>query len=829
MSRRNLSFFRLLASPLSPKAKNTRRSHSKSTLLRMESLEPRLALSGINLSFQIENTDYSASNVYVTFIGGTLSATYDNGHAVVTNHSYTISELNGPITLESYTNGRIFMSLGAGVAGDDPPEMVNPAIPSYSVRHDKIEITYSDADENSCANLTSVDFFGIPLEINTYQSGSTTPVDTLTYRIESDTLITQLAALAGNSSEVLLRDSGDFLRVLSPHTTTFSGTAHYPSMQPYIDAVKAWQTEGQPVHSYTTIDDLYTRDGDTPATQTQKYHFHATIEADGSLKLVGGGEKVGGSSWGGGDHTILVAAADLLDGIYLGNVAWTVDGVADSFANNDVYGAAVRDVLAGFNLGFMASATIDPETGAAFGQEASKYWWSSTEAFEYLQPNHTYYNQYAKIVTQNSDAYAWAFSDRWSHVQASLHGMETIEIVVLADTAPIMSPGLYDPTASKFYLRNSNTTGIADITLSYGAPGCGWTPLTGDWTGIGKQTVGLFNPATSTFYLRNSNTTGVADLTFNYGAPHNGWLPLSGDWTDSGKETVGLYDGSQSKFYLRNSNTTGIADTSFLYGQAGCGWTPLVGDWNGDGVETIGLYNYITSTFYLRNENTTGVADLTFNYGPAWSNWKPIVGDWDGDGVETIGLYDDGHGTVYLRNSNTTGVADITFNYGPPGALWKPLAGDWTGASSLMAADGVGAASSVAALAPADLPPILDEAKARWKAAGIDAALLAKLEQTRVIVGNLPGATLGQAIGNQIVLDNDAAGHGWFIDLTPGSDEEFASTSSGLSRAVDPRAVDRIDLLSVVEHELGHVLGLDDLTGLSNDVMGGLLSVGVRR
>ena len=47
-------------------------------------------------------------------------------------------------------------------------------------------------------------------------------------------------------------------------------------------------------------------------------------------------------------------------------------------------------------------------------------------------------------------------------------------------------------------------------------------------------------------------------------------------------------------------------------------------------------------------------------------------------------------------------------------------------------------------------------------------------------------------------------------------------------RAIDPRAVDRIDLLTVVEHELGHVAGLGDLDASADNLMSGVLGVGVR-
>ena len=55
------------------------------------------------------------------------------------------------------------------------------------------------------------------------------------------------------------------------------------------------------------------------------------------------------------------------------------------------------------------------------------------------------------------------------------------------------------------------------------------------------------------------------------------------------------------------------------------------------------------------------------------------------------------------------------------------------------------------------------------------------------------------------------------------------SSSAGQLQAVDPRAVDRIDLLTVVEHELGHIIGLEDLNALTDDLMGDVVDIGVHR
>jgi hypothetical protein len=81
----------------------------------------------------------------------------------------------------------------------------------------------------------------------------------------------------------------------------------------------------------------------------------ATVDAQGNLTMTGTGSVVGA-------HTITIAAAALLPGIYSCNPPYRIDGRPGHF-DNTVYDAVIRDVRAGFNLGFVASATTDPSTG----------------------------------------------------------------------------------------------------------------------------------------------------------------------------------------------------------------------------------------------------------------------------------------------------------------------------------------------------------------------------------------------------------------------------------------------------------------------------------
>jgi hypothetical protein len=395
--------------------------------------------------------------------------------------------------------------------------------------------------------------------------------------------------------------------------------------------------------------------------------------------------------------------------------------------------------------------------------------------------------------------------------------------------------GGYDSTTSRFFLRDSNTTGFGTTDLLYGVPSTSLIPLCGDWDGNGTETIGLYDPTHSVFYLRNSNSIGVADTVFAYGPAGGGFTPIVGDWDGNGTDTVGLYDPTNSVFYLKNSNTTGMADTVVVYGAAHTsGLTPIVGDWDGNGTDTVGLYNSTTSVFYLRCSNTTGCADIpTFTFGVGSSGEKPLVGDWTGTGKDTMGLYDPATSILYLRCSNTTGYADVPlFVYGPAQtAAWKPLVGHWTGAGQgLMATDQVAASSDTPVLTQSDLQPIVQEAVARWTKAGLNAATVQKLAQAQFVIGDLPGSYLGETEGNQVYIDANAAGNGWFIDPTPALNEEFASSGNQQQlMAVDPRAVDRMDLLTVVEHELGHVAGLSDLDSSLSDLMSSTLGKGIRR
>jgi hypothetical protein len=233
------------------------------------------------------------------------------------------------------------------------------------------------------------------------------------------------------------------------------------------------------------------------------------------------------------------------------------------------------------------------------------------------------------------------------------------------NSAPLcaVTAGVFRPSDGALYLKNSNTTGFADVAINYGIGGD--YPIAGDWNGDGIDTIGVYR--NGVFYLRNSNTIGFADIVFAFGL--SGDQPIAGDWNGDGVDTIGVY--RNGTFFLRNSNDTGPAEMIFALGIAGD--VGIAGDWNHDGMDTVGVFRPSNGALYLKDTNSTGFADIQINYGLPGD--KPVTGDWNGDGTDTIGVYR--NGTFYLRNTNTVGFADIVFDLGIPGDM--PIAGNWDG------------------------------------------------------------------------------------------------------------------------------------------------------
>jgi hypothetical protein len=261
------------------------------------------------------------------------------------------------------------------------------------------------------------------------------------------------------------------------------------------------------------------------------------------------------------------------------------------------------------------------------------------------------------------------------------------------------------------------------------------------------------------------------------------------------------------------------------YTEAGSGWKNLNIGWDsearthskGTGTNTAtwtftglpnGTYQVITR-FPASNKNASNAPFrvngtlVPVNETIAPNDIAPeyLEGVWENLGTFAV---TNGTLTVVLSDAaNGTVVADVvrTWFVAPP--------------APLMAASAPTGTPAAGTLSPGAVKPLMAEALRRWHLVGADTAALGKVD---VRIGDLSGNTLGLAQGHTISLDTNAAGWGWFVDRTSRSDAEFTTAGNQGEQG-------RMDLLSVLMHEVGHLLGHGhDADGL----MGETLATGIR-
>ena len=120
------------------------------------------------------------------------------------------------------------------------------------------------------------------------------------------------------------------------------------------------------------------------------------------------------------------------------------------------------------------------------------------------------------------------------------------------------------------------------------------------------------------------------------------------------------------------------------------------------------------------------------------------------------------------------------------------------------------------------------------QSSALSAEQLALLGKATINIADLADGYLALTTGTTITLDTDAAGYGWFIDPTPLLSEEFAASATSpwqFAALEGGAAAGKIDLMTVLMHELGHVMGLDHVSSAvdSTRLMAGSIDPGIRR
>jgi hypothetical protein len=382
----------------------------------------------------VNNSGVSDSSVYLLLTGNPVNAS-----GITENTSTQLSSLtNNEFTLTSISAGRITFSYNGAVA-----ENQQPLVSSH--RFDKVELTYPGA-----ANLTAVDFFGIPFKLETLD-GAGNVLQTLTYYASAGSLAAKLEALAPDAE--VMTPSNNFARVLSPS----QNPSVYPSMEDYVESVagKTAKINGTYVGPV----------GPSPNT----YNYSGTFGSDGTITLSGTMSEVANPN----SQPLTIHGASLASAINTNNGPYSVATATNNpqqVSNNDIYAAIYRDLVAGFDFGYV---------GGKYGENSAN-WYSTTP---YNPPyacarktNDGYYNKYAAIIAANSDAYGFPFSDRLQPVQVALNpgsasDVATLRITILPDDmldAPVIQSVV--PGHHSIKLNWNPVAAATDYTINVSPP-----------------------------------------------------------------------------------------------------------------------------------------------------------------------------------------------------------------------------------------------------------------------------------------------------------------------------------------------------------------------
>jgi PKD repeat protein/DMSO/TMAO reductase YedYZ molybdopterin-dependent catalytic subunit len=151
-----------------------------------------------------------------------------------------------------------------------------------------------------------------------------------------------------------------------------------------------------------------------------------------------------------------------------------------------------------------------------------------------------------------------------------------------------------------------------------------------------------------------------------------GWTPVVGDWDGMGTTKMGVTNGVDWYIDVNGDGSYNSVTEHKTWGALG--WTPVVGDWDGMGTTKMGVMNGVD--WYI-DVNGDGTYDSVTEH-KAWGalGWTPVVGDWDGMGTTKMGV---SNGVDWYIDVNGDGSYNSVTEHKTWGALgWTPVVGDWS-------------------------------------------------------------------------------------------------------------------------------------------------------
>lgn len=389
----------------------------------------------------VNNSGVSAQNIWVLLTGDSAATTQVAG--IEYGKPTLLSAIaNSRFTLSAITAGRITFSYNGPVAFNQQPLTPSP-------RFDKVELTYPGK-----GNLTAVDFFGIPFKMETLDASGNV-IQTLNYYTSKNTIAATLLALAPGAQVNTAAAKGSFARILSPSLKP----AAFPSLQNYVKSVY-----GQSV----TIAGTYV--GKIPPTP-DTYKYAGTFGSkDGTITLTGTLSAIPNPP------TLTIQGSTLASAAYTNNGPYLVGKAQKYVASNDVYAAIYRDLISGFDFGYL---------GGRYGSNSGSWYGTTPYRPPYAAARRTndgFFNRYASIFAANSDAYGFPFQDVNQTVHVDLNSgavanVAALRITILPDgmmDAPIISSA--SSTQNSITVNWAAITGATDYSVVVSPP-MGSTPI----------------------------------------------------------------------------------------------------------------------------------------------------------------------------------------------------------------------------------------------------------------------------------------------------------------------------------------------------------------
>jgi hypothetical protein len=467
----------------------------------------RPASADLMLDFANDRPDASTLQAFITFTGGgPFDATADINGVETTlqlGQSYHLSSLSNGVDVTEFKSSKVFVSLGQGLTGltaaqNYQPNFVAPQDnPNFSTRFDKYEISYAPGDNgvlSGGANLSSTDFFGIPLQLQSTGGGQP---KTLTWNTANTaTVFGALGSLANGTTDTIADTSGAIVqgkngvtakvqtnngpetltgvvRVIAPSSVNQGpgGTTPFPSLQNYLAHLQTGGPGGTPITA-----DIEGANGQiTKGGPFQNYKFSAYISnsttivntvtvkpgdlvLDGEVMVLGSADQ---------HITIVIPKANLTDFAIYGASFPTSDYTLVGGDPNDIVEKVLGDYFSGLTFGFIGSTVANPTTNAEWqgqplGQSPSWTWYGNipdgvggpgalplADAYSFAQPGDCsagsadatcLYNTYAAYLNDNAggeavtDSYGFPFTDRLAAPLAALDDNTTLTLTILPDS-----------------------------------------------------------------------------------------------------------------------------------------------------------------------------------------------------------------------------------------------------------------------------------------------------------------------------------------------------------------------------------------------------------